>query len=103
MENKYTLCYIELARSDLRGIVDYVSNQLFARQAAMDLVDKLDKAISNLEKFLLSGHLYRNNHRLEDEYRVLVVENYLVFYVVYDNIVEIRRVLYGKRNFEELI
>lgn len=103
MENKYKLRYIKLAHSDLRGIIDYISNQLFARQAALDLVDKLDKAISNLIHYLFSGHPYRNNHRLEDEYRVLVVENYMVFYVVYNDVVEIRRILYGKRNFEELI
>lgn len=103
MENRYKLHYIELAISDLREIVHYISNQLFARQAAIELVDKLDKAISNLAHFPFSGHLYRNNHRLEDEYRVLVVERYVVFYVVYDDIVEIRRILYGKRNFEELI
>ncbi|MBP2113345.1 plasmid stabilization system protein ParE [Paenibacillus silagei] len=33
----------------------------------------------------------------------MVVENYIVFYVVLDDIVEIRRVLHGKRKYEDLM
>jgi len=33
------------------------------------------------------------------------IENYLVFYIVYDSdgIVEIRRIIYVKRNYEKLL
>lgn len=86
-------------------IVSYISGRFYAPQAAAGLVDKLDKAISSLEQFPFSGHPYVNKYRLEDEYRMLIVGNYLVFYVVYDSdgIVEIRRILYGKRNYEKLL
>jgi len=102
MTKTYKLRYLKLAQSDLLDIVDYISNQLCNPQAATHLVDKLDKAICCLEQFPFSGHLYKNTQKLEDEYRILVVENYLVFYVVCENIVEIRRIIYGKRNYEKL-
>lgn len=35
--------------------------------------------------------------------RCLVVENYLVFFVVKDDTVQNRRILYGKRNYEWLL
>lgn len=105
MGKKYKLRYLKLAQSDLLDIVSYISGQLSAPQAATELVDKLDKAISRLKHFPFSGHPYANKHKLEDEYRILVIENYLVFYVVYDidGIVEIRRIIYGKRNYEKLL
>ena len=84
MGKKYKLRYLKLAQSDLLDIVIYISGKLYAPQAATELVDKLDKAISRLEQFPFSGHLYTNKYKLADEYRMLVVENYLVFYVVYD-------------------
>lgn len=103
MEKTYKLRYLKLAHSDLLDIVSYISDQLYAPQAATDLVDKLDKVISRLEQFPFSGHPYANKQKLEDEYRILVVENYLVFYVVYDSVVEIRRIIYGKRNYQDLL
>jgi len=105
MGKKYKLRYLKLAQTDLLDIVSYISGQLYAPQAATELVDKLDKTISRLEQFPFSGHPYTNKHKLEDGYRVLVVENYLVFYIVYDSdgIVEIRRIIYVKRNYEKLL
>ncbi|SCW78524.1 addiction module toxin, RelE/StbE family [Paenibacillus tianmuensis] len=102
MEKKYNLRYLALAESDLIDIVNYISEQLCAPQAANNLVNKFEKAISRLEDFPYSGHPYRCTGKLEDEYRMLAVENYLVFYVVLDNIVEIRRIIYSKRNYENM-
>ncbi|MBC7341617.1 MAG: type II toxin-antitoxin system RelE/ParE family toxin [Clostridia bacterium] len=105
MEKKYRLRYLKLAQSDLLDMVSYISGQLHAPQAATELIDKLDKAISQLEEFPFSGRPYQAKRTLEDEYRILVVENYLVFYTVQENegIVEIRRIIYGKRNYERLL
>ncbi|WP_438496385.1 type II toxin-antitoxin system RelE/ParE family toxin [Paenibacillus sp. IHBB 3054] len=103
MDGKYKLRYLTLAYLDLQDIVDYVCNELSAPDAANDLVDKFDEAISRLEMFPFSGPICYNINGLKDEYRFLVVENYMVFYVVFDDIVEIRRILYGKRKYEDLI
>ncbi|OKP92721.1 type II toxin-antitoxin system RelE/ParE family toxin [Paenibacillus sp. P32E] len=103
MDRKYKLRYLTLAQSDLQDIVDYICNELSAPDAANDLVDKFDEAISRLELFPFSGPICYKLNGLKDEYRSLVVENYMVFYVVFDDIVEIRRILYGKRKYEDFI
>ncbi|WP_209875542.1 type II toxin-antitoxin system RelE/ParE family toxin [Paenibacillus silagei] len=64
---------------------------------------RCDEAIARLELFPFSSPVARNMIGLKDEYRSLVVENYIVFYVVLDDIVEIRRVLHGKRKYEDLM
>ena len=101
MPKNHRIRYLQSALSDLEDIVSYIREQLDAPQVALNLVDRLDKAISRLECFPFSGHPYSLNRRLADEHRILVVDNYLVFYVVYDGVVEIRRVLYGKRKHED--
>ncbi|GED67999.1 translation repressor RelE [Brevibacillus reuszeri] len=89
VEKRYDIRYLAVAQSDLVDIVQYISEQLHAPEAAIHLVDKLDKAISYLQYFPFSGHHYKSNRGLKDQYRILVVENYLVFYAVMDNLVEI--------------
>jgi len=79
MGKKYKLRYLKIALTDLLNIISHISDKLCAPQAATELVDKLDKTISRLEQFPFSGHPYANKHKLEDEYRMLVVNNYLVF------------------------
>ncbi|MEK5024313.1 type II toxin-antitoxin system RelE/ParE family toxin [Paenibacillus sp. FSL M7-1046] len=77
MDGKYKLRYLTLAYLDLQDIVDYVCNELSAPDAANDLVDKFDEAISRLEMFPFSGPICYNINGLKDEYRFLVVENYI--------------------------
>jgi len=99
----YKILYLKLAQSDLLDITDYIINKLYAPQAAIDLLDRLDEGISRLRQFPYSGHLYKSNKKFEDDIRMLIINNFLVFYVVYDHTVEVRRILYGKRNYEGLL
>jgi plasmid stabilization system protein ParE len=44
MEKRYSLRYLAVALSDLEDIVDYISEELFAPEAAMHLVDKIEQS-----------------------------------------------------------
>lgn len=99
----YEIRYLPLARKDLHEIISYITEQLKAPKAALDLLDAFDEAINHLRKFPYSYKVYQNFKPLEDEYRVLRVKNYLIFYVVKDNIVEIRRIIYEKRGITRVI
>lgn len=104
MGRKYKLRYLPLALADLLDIAAYIRENLHAPQAATELIDKLGVAISRLERFPHSGHPYVSG-KLQDSYRRLVVGNYLIFYVVNEEegIVEIRRIMYGKRYYDKLL
>ena len=99
----YELKYLPLAQKDLWDITSYIADNLKAPKAAMDFVDTLDNSISRLQQFPYSCKLYRPQESLEAEYRLLSVKNYLVFYVVTENEVEIHRIVYAKMNLEKLI
>lgn len=82
-------------------IVEYV--QIDNPAAAIKLLDEIDEAISRLEEFPFRGRVPDDARLKALNYRILVVGNYLVFYVVADNAIEIRRVLHGKRQYEFLL
>lgn len=99
----HKLKYLPLALRDLGDITDYIANNLKAPKAAMDLIDALDNSISRLQQFPLSCKVYQAIKPLEAEYRIMPVQNYLVFYVVAEQEIEIHRIIYAKMNLEKLI
>ena len=99
----YKLRYLPLARKDLNAITDYIAEHLKAPKAALDLLDAIDEAISNLEQFPYSCKVYQPILSLDEEYRLLPVKNYAVLYVVVDHVVEIRRVVYAKMDLTKII
>ncbi len=69
----------------------------------MDFIDALDKSILRLKQYSYSCKLYQPQEPLETEYRFLPVKNYLVFFVVTENVVEIHRIVCAKMNLEKLV
>lgn len=99
----YEIKYLPSARQDLTDIITYIADALKAPKAAMDLINVLDESISRLEQFPYSCPIYYPIKRLENEYRLLPVKNYAVFYVVKDKVVEIHRILYAKMDLTKII
>jgi len=97
---KYRLLIFPSARRDLQDIIDYV-NEL-SQDAALKLYDGIVEGISSLSKMPERRPLLKNPVLRVRGYRTLIVHNYLVFYVVKSNRVEIRRILYGRRQYEFL-
>mgnify|MGYP000877093966 FL=1 len=95
--------YLPLAMKDLTDIATYISDHLKAPKAAMDLLNDLDKSISRLEQFPYSCKVYQPIRGLENEYWLLPVKNYAVFYVVKELVIEIRRVVYAKMDLTKII
>ena len=98
---KYRLEYLPIAVADLDDIFIFVADN--SPQAAMALLDRLDASIAGLESFPEMGVLAKPPRLARKGYRVLIVDDYLVFYVLLDDIVEIRRIVSGKRNCAHLV
>jgi len=94
--------YLPLARKDLADITNYIDH-LKAPKAAMDLLDSLDESISRLGQFPYSCKVYQPVKALTDEYRLLPVKNYGIFYVVEAQVVEIHRIVYSKMDLSNII
>ena len=100
MERKrYKLRFLPLFEEDLGEIVDYLSLQLQNPAAAENLVDEVQAAIRARLNDAEAFEPYRSARERQHPYYRIYVKNYTVFYVVIDDVMEVRRILYSKRNF----
>lgn len=101
----YEIVYLPIAKQDITDIILYISDQLNAPNAAMDLLDTFDHSISLLSEFPYAHKIYRPLRALEEEYRMLPVKNYAIFYTVreQEKVVEIQRVIYARMDLTKLI
>ena len=103
IEKKYT----QLFYDDLNNIVDYIADKKKNPTAALNLLDKIEEAISKRTPIADSFKSIDSKKDRENKYYKISVGNYYIFYVIINNedkdIVEYRRVLYNKRNWETII
>ena len=101
MTNKCRIEYLPIAEKDLLDIFDYIhtDNPI----AAADFIDKIDHAVSKLESFPKMGKVPSDDKLSRQGYRMLIIDNYIVFYIVFDNTVEIRRIIHGSRKYSFLL
>ena len=95
--------YLPLALDDLKGIIRYISNELEAPKAAENLLIKIDKEVKKIEDNPFRCHLYLPIEKLKHEYRILNVNNYSLFYVIGKEKIEIHRVIFSKRNIQQIL
>lgn len=100
MVKKYKIEYLPSSAKDLTEIVDYI--KIDSPQSALNFLDKIDESISRLEQFPFIGVIPKDIRLQSLGYRMLIIDNYLVFYVVFEEIVEIRRIISGKRKYDFL-
>ncbi len=100
---RYKLSFLPLFESDLIEITDYITNHLNNPEVALRLVDDIETAINRrLETPLAFAPYPTSKNRLYPYYRINI-RNFSVFYVVIGDTMEVRRVLYAKRNIDNLL
>ena len=89
------------AKQDLLDIVDYLNT--LSPDAALRYYDLLTEQIASLSHMPERCSHPRDLALAAKGYRCLIIEKYLVFYVVDGDIVQIRRILYGCRDYHALL
>ena len=100
---KYTVRYLPLAKQDLSEIVNYIQNNLENPIAAENTLSKIEAAILERLESPESFAVWQSKKQRPYPYRKINVGNYTVWYVVIDHIMEVRRILYSRRDEETLI
>ena len=69
------------------------------------MYEKIKASIGKLANFPLMGPVPLDRKIAEQGYRMIVVDPYLVFYILVmnDNTVEVHRVLHGKQDFPHIL
>lgn len=98
--DKYKVKINPKAIRDLDNIYQYIANEKLSPENAKGQVDRIKKAILNLDTFPQS-HQDRNEGRYaERDYRQLLIDNYIVIFRIDENckIVYVVTVQYQGRN-----
>jgi len=100
-EKRYKLRFLPLFEEDLNGIVDYISLRLGNPVAAEDLVDRVERAIYERLAYPEAFAPYRSTRDRPHPYYWIPVKNYMIFYVVIGDVMEVRRILYSRRDLSK--
>lgn len=100
---KYTLRYLQIFEEDLLSVADYISNKLSNKQAALNLVAETEKAILKRLENPVSFEPYHSVKDRKHKYYRIIVNNYSVFYVVINDVMEVRRFIYNGRDINNMI
>lgn len=101
----YKVKITKAAATDLEEIYYYISKKLYADESAGILLSRIETSILGLRDFPFAFSLVDDDHLRLKGYRKLVVDNYIVFYII-DEIekqVIVMRVLYARRDFRSML
>lgn len=98
---KHKIIIYPIAQNDLMEIVDYLNT--LSPDAAMKYYDLLVEQIGSLAELPERCPLAKDTQLRLRGYRTLLVKNYIVFYIVSGKAVEIRRILYNRRQYDALL
>ena len=104
LENRrYTLRYLPGFQEDLMECVRYISNNLQNPAAAEKLINDVEAAIFERLECPLAFKPYPSSRNRELDYYRINIRNYSVFYVVIDDIMEVRRFIYNRRDLTKIL
>ena len=97
----YKVVIYPTAKQDLLDVIDYLNT--LSPDVALRYYDLLAEEIESLSTMPERCPRARDLALAAKGYRYLIVKNYIVFYVVSGDTVQIRRILYGRRDYQALL
>jgi len=100
---KYNIQYLKESKEDLLGIKQYIKYDLQKPEISQKLISKIRNEINNLK---YNPKIYEV---IDDELlnkigiRKLIVDNYIIFYRVKNDSIDIVRIMYGILNLIKLL
>lgn len=99
MENKiYKLQYLPIFREDVIQAAAYIKYNLNNDAAAQKLIKDVENAIMKRRQQPDIFESYATSKQRDYDYYRIYVVNYVIYYVLIDDVMEIRRFLYQRRD-----
>lgn len=98
---KYRIRYLPAAEQDLADILGFVSSD--NEKAAWALLDKFQRRISHLSHHPYLGRVPEERDLVKLGYRFLIVDDYVVAYIVESKTVTVDRVIHGARDYRRVL
>ena len=101
MKNSFQIKYSKAFYKDFDDILFYIQYGLNNKRAAKKMVDKVEKAINKRLKQPCGYEKYKT--KAGNIYYRIYINNYIVFYTLKEEVMEVRRIIYSRRNINNLI
>lgn len=98
---KYSIRFLQVAEDDLAETITYIAAD--RPLAAEALATKIEKNIRLLSDNPHFGQIPKEEELAKLSYRFLVVENYLIFYIIERQTIYTHRILHGARDYLSLL
>ena len=99
----YNIEYSKESKEDLIRIKQYIKYNLQEPETANKLISKIRKSIKTLKDNPNIYTIIDDDVIRKLEIRKLIVDNYIVFYRIKNDNIEIVRIVYGRRNWINLL
>ncbi len=103
MNKKYKIKVLPLFYKDLDKITNYIAYNLKNKIAAEFLLDTVKLRLKERANSFEQYEKYTSSRKRKRTYYRIYIKNYTVFYTIKHDTIEFRRILYSKRNFNNLI
>ena len=102
---KHSISMTHTATEDLKSIASYIANELREPSITKKLVENIKEVVMSLEQMPTRYALLRDANLAVQGMRKIMVDNYIVFYTVYekDQAVTIVRILHSRRDWVNLL
>ena len=94
---KYTVRLLRAAEDDFTEIISYIAAE--KPDAAESLAQRIEHGLRLLSTNPYLGRVPKDAALLDLGYRYLIVQNYLIFYVVEERTIFVHRIVHGARDF----
>lgn len=98
---KYEIRLLRVAEDDLTEIILYIAADRPA--AAVKIASQIEQKLLLLADNPHLGSVPSDDSLALLGYRYLVVDNYLIFYLIDDQIIYVHRVMHGARDYTQLL
>ena len=90
---------------DIQEIYEYIVNTFSSIENANNTIDAIEDTIKSLAKVPKRGMQYLNEPQKTRGLRMIFVNNYTIFYYVFDeeNIVKVVKIAYSKMDFDRIL
>ncbi len=102
-KKRYKLRVLPLFEDNLRETVLYISEHLKNPIAASNFVDAVETAINERLQAPEAFQPYPSKKDREHTYYAIPVKNYYVFFVVIGDVMEVRTLVYSRRDLSQII
>ena len=101
--NLYRVIITPTAHREINKIYDYITEELYAENAAKDLMRQVETEVQRLKYAPKIHPQIKKIDELKREYRKLIIKNYIILYTIDEEnkVVFVSHMCYDRRNYME--